>query len=159
MFFILFRNFPSLLLLIFLLAFLLSASYLLQLSSYLSRLSSPPPLSFSLSISRVSPIFHPFSFYTSRASLSPSYPRTVFYFSFSLYLPSPLCLYLSSDRSSGTAIPQAIYRAAAVSLGDSRLYTGLMGVSAQQWFCVRAQRNHHLNARHRQPVQKFLARL
>lgn len=122
------------------LAFLLFASYLLQLSSslYLSRLSSPP-LSLSPYLSHVSHQFSTlFLLYFSRFSLTLLF-RTAFYFSFSLYFPRLSVSISSLIAVRGQRYLKPFTAPAAVSLGDSRLYTGLMGASPLDsgFACVR----------------------
>lgn len=140
MFFILFRNSPSLLLLIFPSPFstlpLIFCNFL-RLSFFLVCLR----LSLSPYLSRVSHQFSTLFFlYFSRFSLT-LLPRTVFYFPFSLYFPRLSVSVSLLIAVRGHRYLKPFTAPAAVSLGDSRLYTGLMGISARQWFCVHAQRN------------------
>lgn len=126
------------------LAFLLFASYLLQLSSYLVHLRRPSlfPSIYLTCLTN----FPPFSFYTSRASLSPSYFAQCF-ISLSLYTSlASLCLYLSSDRSSGTAIPQAILpRCRGEHWGFEIVYGAYGGIRSTVVLRACATK-HHLNA-------------
>lgn len=160
MLFILFRHFSSLLLLIFPSPFsslpLIFCNFL-RLSTSLVCLRRPS-LFLPICLTCLTN-FPPFSFYTSHATLShPLISHSVLFLFLSI-LPSPLCVYFSSDRSSGTAIPQAIYRACCGEpWGFEIVYGAYGGHPLDSGFaCVRNETS--FKRRDRQPVQKFLARL
>lgn len=154
MFFIPFRNSPSLLKIskfsltpYISLAFLLFAFYLLQLSSslYFSRLSSP---FFSLSpyLSRVSHQFSTLFLFILLMLLSRfSLISHSVLFLFLSILPSPLRVYFSSDRSSGTAIPQAIYRACCGEPRGFEIVYGAYGGIRSTVVLRACATKHHLN--------------
>lgn len=103
------------------------------------------PLSFSLSISRVSPIFHPFLFILLMLLSHPLTSHSVLFLFLSIF-PSPLCLYLSSDRSSGTAIPPAIYRACCGEPWGFEIVYGAYGGIRSTVLLRACATKHHLNA-------------
>lgn len=148
MFFIPFRNFSSLLFLVFPSRFsslpFIFCNFLRLSTSLvcLRRFSLFLPICLACLTN-----FPPFSFlYFSCFSLTSLLFRTAFYFSFSLYFPRLSVSISLLIAVRGQRYLKPFTAPAAVSLGDSRLYTGLMG-GIRSTVVLRARATkHHLNA-------------